>query len=267
MKKLSVPLFVKLLSLVLSLLLLGGCVSSYSRPPEYTDANTDDLPVIAETAPPVTKKRVAITFDDGPQNYDERTKKIVDELDLYGFHATFFVVGNRVTNGDAITYAVEHGNEIGIHGYTHSSDAYYDSCSDDRYEEEISKTARAIYKYLPDYQIKTMRPVGGKISQERIRESAYAVILWSIDSDDWGNRYYSGIPDEEAQEVVDTIVANVMDSVSDGDIILLHDIYESTYDATRIILKRLYEEGYEVVSVSQLLGEDMQPGRAYSRKE
>jgi len=47
---------------------------------------------------------------------------------------------------------------------------------------------------------------------------------------------------------------------------LLHDIYESTYDATKVILKRLYDEGYEVVTVSQLLGEDMLAGRSYNRK-
>ena len=188
MKALSSPLFVKLLSLVLALLLLGGCTSNYTRPPEYTETDTDDLPVMAETDPPVYKKRVAITFDDGPQDYDDRTKKIVDELELYGFHATFFVVGQRVTNGDAITYAVEHGNEIGIHGFTHASDAYYDSCPDDRYEREISKTAAAIHKYLPDYDIKLMRPVGGRISQERINSSPYDVIMWSVDSNDWQNR-------------------------------------------------------------------------------
>ena len=40
------------------------------------------------------KKRVALTFDDGPHNV--RTKAIVDELSKYGYEATFFVVGNRV---------------------------------------------------------------------------------------------------------------------------------------------------------------------------
>ena len=44
------------------------------------------------------KKRVAITFDDGPHNVF--TQAIVDELDKYGFHATFFVVGNRVDGSE-----------------------------------------------------------------------------------------------------------------------------------------------------------------------
>ena len=55
-----------------------------------------------------------------------------------------------------------------------------------------------------------------------------------------------------------------MSSVKDGSIILLHDIYASTYDATVIILKRLYEEGYEVVSVSELLGAKRASGKLYT---
>ena len=39
--------------------------------------------------------------------------------------------------------------------------------------------------------------------------------------------------------------------------------YESTYDATKILLQRLYEEGYEVVTVSELLGDQLEAGRLY----
>ena len=59
------------------------------------------------------------------------------------------------------------------------------------------------------------------------------------------------------------IVNNVMRQVTDGSIILLHDIYLSTYDATVVILQRLYEEGYDVVSVSELLGDRLEPGQKY----
>ena len=86
------------------------------------------------------------------------------------------------------------------------------------------------------------------------------VILWDIDSEDW--RYKSG---ENAEENINTIVENVMSQVHEGGIILMHDIYDNTLEATKIILKRLNEEGYNVVSVAELLGEEMQPGKSYSR--
>ena len=108
-----------------------------------------------------------------------------------------------------------------------------------------------------------MRPVGGRITNERLSASPYSVILWNVDSEDWRYKYASGDSDTAAAEKVNKIVENVMNQVADGDIILMHDIYGSTYDATAIILERLYAEGYEVVTVSELLGSNMTSGRKY----
>ena len=208
-------------------------------------------------------KRVALTLDDGPHN--SYTKRIVDELAKYGYHATFFVVGNRVDGTDyngasAMKYAAEKGNEIGIHGYTHEE--YYDSCSDSVYLSELSNTKKAIAGVLPRYSVSLMRPVGGKITDARIKNSEYSVIMWSVDSEDW--RYKSTAAEQKEQNV-ETIVNNVMSSVKNGRIILLHDIYENTADALEIILKRLNDEGYEVVTVSELLGDDISAGKRYSQ--
>ena len=212
------------------------------------------------------KKRVAITFDDGPHNV--RTQAIVDELAKYGFHATFFVVGNRVdgkaySGGKTIPYILEHGNEIGIHGYTH--EVYYHSCDDATYEYELSETLVAIHKYEKDYEVTLMRPIGGNITDARVAECDYSVIMWNVDSEDWKNKYKSGDTDAEAAVKVNIIVENVMSQVSDGSIILMHDIYQSTVDAVVKILERLDAEGYEVVTVSELLGET-QAGVKYSKK-
>ena len=214
---------------------------------------------------PDNTKRVALTFDDGPHNV--RTQAIVDELAKYGYHATFFVVGNRVDGtayggGKTIPYIIEKGNEIGIHGYTH--EVYYHNCDDETYEYELSETAKAIHKYVSDYDIKLMRPIGGNITSQRVAESDYAVIMWNVDSEDWKYKYSSGDSEAEAKVKVNTIVHNVMSQVEDGSIILMHDIYESTYDAVKIILERLHEEGYEVVTVSELLG-GAEAGVKYSK--
>ncbi len=210
-------------------------------------------------------KRVALTFDDGPHNV--RTKAIVDELDKYGYNATFFVVGNRVDGTDyngaaAMKYAYEHGNEIGIHGYTHMK--YYDACSDSDYKAELGNTEKAIKAVIPNYNVRLMRPVGGKITNKRLQSCKYSVIMWSVDSEDWKYQYSTG-GTAEADQKRDKIVDNVMSSVSDGDIILMHDIYESTYDAAVIIIEQLNKRGYEIVTVSELLGKGMSAGKKYSR--
>ena len=210
------------------------------------------------------RPKIAITFDDGPHNV--RTAQIVDELDKYGYHATFFVVGNRVDgteyNGSkAVKYAAEHGNEIGIHGYTHSTSKYYDVCTDAEYQYEISSTYRAITSVVPNASVRLMRPVGGRITAERIAGSPYSVIMWDIDSEDW--KYWHRDTEEEAAANINQIVENVMSQVHEGGIILMHDIRENTVEATKIILEQLHEAGYNVVSVSELLGDTMEAGKSY----
>ncbi len=262
--------FFRLLSLLLLVLLLASCSDTVTRPDAYTKTfavTSDDIPANAGTAPfpdePATpKKRVALTFDDGPNHHDDRTKNVVDELVRYNFSATFFVVGNRISGGDALPYIVENGSEIGIHGYTH--DVYYDTCDEATFQEELNKTAQKIREKVPGYQIDLMRPVGGRITAERVKACPYAVILWSVDSQDWENKYFAGITDEEADARINRIVDNIMSDLSDGDIILMHDIYESTYDAVKLLLPRLAAEGYDVVTVSELLGDELSAGREYS---
>lgn len=258
--------------LALSLLLVGCGGDEADKPIETPEESSSDIPVIAdpetepETDPPVTKMRVAMTFDDGPHNV--RTREIVDELDKYGFTATFFVVGNRVDGeayrgGDTVKYIIDHGHEVGIHGYTH--DVYYDECTDAELKFEMSETVKAIREYVNGYTPTLMRPVGGYITNERVQSSEYSVIMWDVDSLDYKNKYSpdSELSEAEKKEKVDTIVENVMSQVHDGAIILMHDIYLSTSHATAVILERLYEEGYEVVSVSELLGNPT-PGTKYN---
>ncbi len=256
--------FALLLSILSASLCFGGCSYTVER-----DHSTDGtLPVFNDQTDTQqqadTRPRVAITFDDGP--HVTRTKAIVDELNKYGYHATFFVVGNRVdgteyNGGEAMKYALDAGNEIAIHGYTHT--IYYDECSKEEFEDELNLTYNAIQSVCPNTPIKLMRPIGGSINDANADASPYAIITWDVDSEDWMYKYKKGDTDEMCADKVNTIVENVLSTVSDGSIILLHDIHESSYDATVIILKQLYEMGYNVVTVSELLG-DAQPGTIYT---
>lgn len=231
-------------------------VTSVEKP--NTDPPVTDAP--APEDPPVPTKRVAFTFDDGP--HATLTYKFVDKLKEYGATATFFVVGNNInpSTGAAIAYAAENGCEIGIHSYTHVQALYYHVCSDREYLQDMQQTADAIRPFV-SAPVTLMRPPGGNITEERIAACPYSVILWSVDSEDWR---YKGRTDEATTEAnVNTIVENVMRTVGDGDIVLMHEIYENSYEAFCILLERLYAEGYEVVSVTELLGDRLQPGVKY----
>ena len=245
------------LLLIIACLPIAGCLKAEAHrefPPEE-ETTKENKPVVD------TRPRVALTYDDGPSSIT--TKPIVDELNKYGYHATFFVVGNRVdyTPGEdngaaAMVYAYENGNEIGIHGYTHQ--ANYASCSDETYEYEIYQTLYAIQEKIPGYEVRLMRAVGGSISEARITENEFAVIDWSVDTLDWTLRSPAGDAD-----AIEKIVDNALKGLEDGDIILMHDIYNNTYEATVILLARLNEMGYNVVTVSELLGDNLQPGMLY----
>ena len=65
-------------------------------------------------------------------------------------------------------------------------------------------------------------------------------ITWNVDTEDWLHR------DK------DYIVNHILEHVSDGDIVLMHDVYETTIDAVEEVLPKLYAAGYQVVSVSEL---------------
>lgn len=258
----------RIVALMLLMASVTGCTSTGTRADYLKEHNLTEASEETTASLPQkpSKKRVALTFDDGP-NY-LNTETVLDALEQYQWKATFFVVGNRITNESKNTLLrmASAGHEIGIHGYTHTNDRdhYYDTCTDAVYEAEISDTISAIQAYLPDYTPRLMRPIGGRISTERVQKSPYSIILWSIDTEDWNHKYYPGISDSDAEERVNIIVQNALNSVKDGDIILMHDIYQSSADATVKILAKLYAMGFEVVTVSELLGNDPHPGVIYT---
>ncbi len=212
------------------------------------------------TPDPNAPKKVAFTFDDGP--YGKLTPKFAEKLAEYGGHGTWFVVGNRINDktGAQLREIAEQGNEIAIHAYTH--EYMFNKCSEAIYREELEKTANAIKKWVAG-EITLMRPVGGAITKERVESCPYAVILWSVDSNDW--RYKKRDTETQKQENIQKIVDNVMKSVGDGDIILMHEIYDNSYEAFCIIIDKLAAQGYEFVTVSELLN-DPTSGYKYSQR-
>ncbi len=252
-----------LTALLLGLCLLTSCEPLFiqtggkvddTTPAATTPESTPEESTSEETtkSPEPPKKRVAITFDDGPSRQG-LTEKLVDEFAKYDGKATFFVLGNLISTatGEALAYAHENGFEIGIHGYTH--ELYFDTCSEEEFFEEIEQTTQAIESYI-DTEVTLLRPPGGRIPYARAVASGYPIIMWSVDTEDW--RYKGRADEETIRTNVHNIVENTLNNIEDGDIILLHEIYTNSYEATCIILERLHEMGFAFVTVSELIGEE-----------
>ena len=192
---------------------------------------------------------VAITLDDGP--HATNTQKILDILDAHNAKATFFMLGQNVVNNEEVVKNVyKRGNEIGIHTWDHKQ---LTKLSQDEIVSQVERTSDAIYKIIGK-RPKLVRPPYGAINDTVKNSINYSLILWNIDSLDWKSR-------DEKQ-----IVPLVMNSVQDGDIILLHDIHSTTVPAVEKIVSQLEEQGYQMVTVSQLLeakGYDMSKTKVF----
>ena len=190
----------------------------------------------------VASKWVALTFDDGPK---ATVKPFLEELKRRSVRATFFVLGQLAetkTGKEALTQMARDGHEIGNHSYDHTGDPK-------ALAKQIVRTNN-IVRSITGRDTTSLRPPYGKLS-ETTKNSGDLVVLWSIDSLDWKTRN------------TDAIVSKVLKNVKSGDIVLMHDIYETTTAAASRIITDLRKKGFTFVTVSEILQEKT-PGKAYA---
>lgn len=195
------------------------------------------------------KPMVAITFDDGP---GKRTGEILEVLEKYNAHATFFMLGQKVSSFQKIVKKMKDiGCELGNHSYDHTSLAKLD---DKDIKKQMSDTNNNLKKAAGS-PASVMRPPYGAINDTVKENVGLPMILWNIDTLDWKTR--------DAQKTIDT----VMDKVEDGDIILLHDIHTETVDAVIELIPMLEDAGYQLVTVSEMAaakGVELKDGGKYT---
>ena len=203
----------------------------------YEPANIITDRPIKESWLPMAEKVVALTFDDGPKA--GITDVILDALEKYNAKATFFVLGSRCTaNEDLLKRMAEEGHEIGNHTWDHpkmtseSSSAIADQI--DRTNAiigQITGTAPIIFR--PPYGLYDER-VSSFVGKEHL-------ILWDVDTLDWKLRD------------ADLVVPSALNTVKEGNVILMHDIYPSSAETAAEIIHELSLQGYKFVTVSDLL--------------
>jgi peptidoglycan/xylan/chitin deacetylase (PgdA/CDA1 family) len=125
--------------------------------------------------------------------------------------------------------------------------------------QQIRRELESTSRLIPDgYYVNLMRPPGGRLTEQVYEVSGQmglSIIQWSVDPRDWAT--------DCASQVEEVVLAEA----DDGDIILLHDMSDSSVEAALHLIDEMLEDGYVFLTVSQLAmlkGIQLEPGRMYS---
>lgn len=194
---------------------------------------------------------IALTFDDGPN--PDSTKRILEVLSDNYSHATFFVVGtNAAQYPETLQAIASSGCELGNHTNNHKD---LTKLTDAEINEQIDGVNRSVKKATGE-KTTVIRPPYGAFDDHVLGMLSEPVVLWDLDTEDWSSR--------NAAEIVE----HVMENVKDGDIVLMHDIYDSTAEAVEIMVPKLKERGFLIMSVSEMAehkGKTLELNKAYGK--
>ena len=194
-------------------------------------------------------KCIALTFDDGPVR---QTATVLDALRARGARATFFVLGSMARQHPALLRRMlAEGHAIGNHSWNHPQ---FFRMSTAAVRKQVGST-NAVIRKATGTTPTMMRPPFGE-QNGRIRKalgrSGDAVILWNVDTEDWKYR--------NTKRVADYVVKHARRNA----IVLMHDIRPTTRAAVPSMVARLQAKGYTLVTVPELLGGRLKPGKVYT---
>jgi peptidoglycan/xylan/chitin deacetylase (PgdA/CDA1 family) len=183
------------------------------------------------------RKRVALTFDDGPSSY---TGRVLEILHRYQVNSTFFVVGDNIPGrASALRRMIRERHEIGNHTLHHHFPPSH---------RDLATTSARI-ENASGFRPCEYRPPGGARSRSAESDAwklGMSTIIWDVDPNDW-RRPGSG-----------AIYSRVVSATRPGSIVLMHDgggDRSQTVTALPAIIGNLKRRGYELVTVSRLLHE------------
>jgi peptidoglycan-N-acetylglucosamine deacetylase len=193
---------------------------------------------------PTDQKRLALTFDDGPQ--PDWTPRVLEVLAKHDVRATFFVCGQSVDD-----YAYLHDDSIGVHEFgNHSWDhpelslLDYDAC-----RSQLERTQDIVHERLGTRPT-LFRPPYGYVGGSMLLAASdlrLTTVLWS-----------SRMPEEIYLDDPKDVVDYVGDNAAPGDVWLAHDTGPGqrlvTIAYLDAIIERLIASGFTLTTVSDLVG-------------
>lgn len=190
------------------------------------------------------EKVVFLTFDDGPSR---NTVKILDTLKRYNVNATFFLIGENLTESgvEIAKRTLEEGHMLGMHTETHAYNEIYRSVDSfladydklaSRFVEEFGECP-AVFRFPGGSYSNYINPIKQDLKKEMERRG-FLCYDWNVSGED-----SVGTP------TAASIKKNIFDSIEGQKqpIVLLHDAPCSNLTAEVLpeILERLIADGYE----------------------
>ena len=192
------------------------------------------------------KKKVYLTFDDGPSNM---TAQILDILSQYNVKATFFVTGKE-DEASKILYRriVDEGHTIALHSYSHRYSEIYES--EESFWEDINKLQNLLEETV-GFRPTIMRFPGGSSNNASVvamedliqtaKEQNFTFFDWNISALDAASKRV------KAEE----IVKNCTNDLNDYSraMILMHDANtkDTTVEALPQIIEKILEQENTVI--------------------
>ena len=129
------------------------------------------------------------------------------------------------------------GHLVGNHSYRHEplTQAGLEQVCD-----SFARTGEMIWEITgirPEYA----RPPYGDWNEELECRTELSTVLWDVDSLDWNYQDRKQIADKVCREI------------ENGDIVLMHDIFQSSQEAALDIIDRLTAEGWQFVTADELM--------------
>ena len=195
------------------------------------------------------KAMVALTYDDGPHR--PTSLPVAEYFNANNSAITFFWLGERIElNKDLVKEISQLGHEIANHSYNHPN---FNTISDDALKYQTDTMNEQIKEITKQDSVLIRAPYGA--SNDTVRSKINSpLIMWSIDTEDWRTR-------DEASNI-----QSVRNTIFDGAIILMHDLYEPSVNAGMKLLDE-YKDEYQFVTVSELYqykGVKLENGQMYN---
>lgn len=191
------------------------------------------------------EKKIYLTFDAGYENGN--TPRILDALKKHQAPATFFVVGNFISdNPDLIRRMVSEGHTVGNHTMTHPDMSGISSKDD--FQKQLDGVEKLYESVTGEQMTKFYRPPQGIYSTSNLamaKELGYSTFFWSLAYVDW-------IQDQQPSR--EEAFQKLLGRIHPGALVLLHNTSSTNGLILDDLLTKWEEMGYRFCSLKELTG-------------